>query len=154
MGQLYDRYGKAAYSLAFRISQDQATAESIVSEAILKCWNRIGSFRQARGGALGAWLLLTTYFTAMERRSPKWPVEAKPLEQSALFHGWSRELDGDNVQALFWGLYKLDPQEKQLLDLAFFRGLTPSDLTVALGCPRAEVERLITSVLAKLSLTE
>jgi RNA polymerase sigma-70 factor, ECF subfamily len=160
IGLLYDRYGKTAYSLAFRILGDPVAAESVVAEAVLKCWNRIDSFREARGSALGAWLLLTTYATTIDHRkgdedkADDWSMEPGPLERGPVFHGWSKELDGDNVQALFWGLYKLDSQERQVLDLAFFAGQTPAELTVSVGCSRADLERIISTALSKLSYAE
>jgi len=160
IGLLYDRYGKTAYSLAFRILGDPVAAESVVAESVLKCWNRIPSFRQARGSALGAWLLLTTYVTTMEHlkgqggKADDWSTEPSPLERGPVFHGWSRELDGDNVQALFAGLGRLDARESRVLDLAFFEGLNPAELTATLGCSRSELEQLIASALSKLDAAE
>jgi len=160
IGLLYDRYGKTAYSLAFRILANPESAESAVAEAMLKCWNRIPSFRHARGSALGAWLLLTTYVTAMEHRKGRgvnaddWSAQPSPLEQGPIFHGWSKEMDGDQVQALFAALQKLDPQEKQALDLAFFEGLTPAEITATLACSHADLDHLIASALANLSASE
>jgi RNA polymerase sigma-70 factor (ECF subfamily) len=159
IGLLYDRYGKTAYSLAFRILANPESAESAVAEAMLKCWNRISSFRHARGSALGAWLLLTTYVTTMEHLKGRsvtddWSAQPSPLEQGPLFHGWSKEMDGDQVQALFAALQKLDPQEKQALDLAFFEGLTPAEITATLACSHADLDHLIASALANLSASE
>ena len=160
IGVLYDRYGKTAYSLAHRILGDPVAAESAVEEATLKCWNRIPSFRQARGSALGAWLLLTTYVTTIARlrgmgvKAENWSTEPSPLEQGPVFHGWSKELDGDHVQSLFWALNKLTSDEKQVLDLAFFKGLNPVALTSALSRSRQDLDQLISSALAKLATQE
>jgi RNA polymerase sigma-70 factor (ECF subfamily) len=155
IGLLYDRYGKTAYSLAFRILGNAVAAEGAVAEAMLKCWNRISSFRDARGSALGAWLLLTTYVTTIAHRQEHGSnAEPAPLERGPVFHGWSKELDGDHLQALFWGLHKLDTQERHVLDLAFFSGLNPSDMTSLLNCSRAELDRIIASALAKLEAPE
>ncbi len=160
IGLLYDRYGKTAYSLAFRILGDQLAAESVVAEAMLKCWNRIPSFRQARGSALGAWLLLTTYVTTIRHlkgdgiQTDEESAEPSPLEQGRVFHGWSKEMDGDHVQALVAGLEKLDVHERQVLDLAFFEGLTSVELMSSIGSSKADLEALISSALAKLSASE
>jgi RNA polymerase sigma-70 factor (ECF subfamily) len=161
IGLLYDRYGKTAYSLAFRILGHPQAAESVVAESVLKCWNRITSFRQARGSALGAWLLLTTYVTTMDHlkghglnNADDWSAQPSPLEQGPLFHGWSKELDGDYLQALYSALQKLDSEEKRALDLAFFKGLTPAEITTTLAISHADFDHLIASALAKLSASE
>ncbi len=157
IGLLYDRYGRTAYSLAFRILGDPTGAESAVSEAMLKCWNRISSFRHARGSALGAWLLLTTYVTTMDHlrgrsvNADDGADEPRPLEQGPIFHGWSKEMDGDQVQALFGGLQRLDVQERQALDLAFFEGLNPGEIMSRMGCSRVDLDKHIASALAKLN---
>ena len=54
------------YDLAFRIVGDPATAENVVAEAMLKCWNRVFTFREARRSALGVWFIALTYQAAME----------------------------------------------------------------------------------------
>ena len=160
IGLLFDRYGKTAYSLAFRMMGDRTAAESIVAEAMLKCWNRIPSFRQARGSALGAWLLLTTYVTTIDHlkgrgmKADDGSSNPSPLEQGPVFHGWSKEMDGDHVQALFARLQDLDTQERQVLDLAFFEGRNPSELTSSLGCSKTELDHLISSTLSKLGTSE
>jgi RNA polymerase sigma-70 factor (ECF subfamily) len=160
IGLLYDRYGKTAYSLAFGILRHTEEAESVVAESVLKCWNRISSFRQARGSAIGAWLLLTTYLTTRDRlrgRSPNhddWSGQPSPLEQGSLFHGWSKELDGDHMQSLFIALQKLDGEERRVLDMAFFEGMTLADLTASLGYSTSELDHLISSALAALRTCE
>lgn len=156
VGLLYDRYGKTAYSLALRIVGDHVEAESVVSQAVLKCWNRIASFRQARGSALGVWLLLTTCVTAISHRkgqSPQmedWSFPCHPMAEPSLFHGWQKELDGDHIQALFIALSGMAADEREILDRAFLEGLNLNDLTALLGCSRSELDALITSALGKL----
>ena len=56
MKDLYDRYGKLAYSVVLAVVRDAATAEDLVQETFLRVWNRIQAFEPGRG-ALGPWLL-------------------------------------------------------------------------------------------------
>src|SRR5260370_15313287 len=56
MSELYDRYGRLAYSLIFRIVRNSAVAEDLVQETFLRVWNRVHSFDAAKS-ALRAWLL-------------------------------------------------------------------------------------------------
>src|SRR4051812_19443575 len=56
MKDLYDRFGKLAYSVVLAIVRDSSTAEDLVQETFLRVWNRIQAFEPGRG-ALGPWLL-------------------------------------------------------------------------------------------------
>src|SRR6266849_4855470 len=56
MTELYDRYGRLAYSLTYRIVRDVGMAEDLVQETFLRVWNRAQGFDVERG-ALGPWLL-------------------------------------------------------------------------------------------------
>ena len=56
MADLYDRYGRLAYSLILRIVRDREMAEDLVQETFLRVWTRAQAFNSERG-ALGPWLL-------------------------------------------------------------------------------------------------
>ncbi len=56
MKDLYDRFGRLAYSVVLAIVRDSAIAEDLVQETFLRVWNRIQGFEPGRG-ALGPWLL-------------------------------------------------------------------------------------------------
>src|SRR5271156_2784923 len=56
MSDLYDRYGRIAYSLIYRVVRNGAAAEDLVQETFLRVWNRVQSFDQERG-ALGPWIM-------------------------------------------------------------------------------------------------
>src|SRR3954470_7960557 len=56
LAELYDRYGRAAYSLALRVVRDKAIAEDLVQETFLRVWSRARSIDPEKG-AIGSWLL-------------------------------------------------------------------------------------------------
>src|SRR5580698_3427330 len=56
LAELYDRYGKMAYSLVLRVVRDGAIAEDLVQETFLRGWNRVHSI-DSENGCLGPWLL-------------------------------------------------------------------------------------------------
>ena len=56
LAELYDRYGRLAYSVALRVLGDPGRAEDVVQEAFLRIWNHAASF-DARRGSLRTWLL-------------------------------------------------------------------------------------------------
>src|SRR6202521_2261660 len=63
LAELYDRYGRLAYSVALRVLGDPGRAEDAVQEAFLRIWNHAASFDERRG-SLRTWLL-----TAVRNRS-------------------------------------------------------------------------------------
>src|SRR6202163_4688397 len=56
MAELYDRYGRLAYTLILRIVRDTGIAEDLVQETFLRVWNRVQGF-DAEKGSIGPWLL-------------------------------------------------------------------------------------------------
>jgi hypothetical protein len=74
MAELYDRYGKLAYSLIYRVVRDVGVAEDLVQETFLRVWNRAQGF-DAERGALGPWLLAvvrTGPSITCARQAAKW----------------------------------------------------------------------------------
>jgi RNA polymerase sigma-70 factor (ECF subfamily) len=143
--------------LALRIIGDSELAQDVVAEAVLKCWNRIASFRETRASALGLWLLMTTYATALDyRRGAETAgddalMQPGSLERGAIFQDWSKSLDADRVQQSFARMQTLDDEQKQVLELAFFEGLSPAQLADRLGRSRSEAEFVINSAINKLT---
>src|SRR5664279_1192421 len=64
MEEVYDRYGRTAYSLARRITGDGQLAEDVVQEVLLMIWSDVGRFDPARG-RLSTWLLTITHHRAV-----------------------------------------------------------------------------------------
>ena len=64
LAELYDRYGRLAFGLAYRILGERGTAEDVVQEAYLAVWRRSSSFKADRGSAR-AWLMSIVHNAAM-----------------------------------------------------------------------------------------
>src|SRR5437879_9888747 len=56
LAELYDRYGRLAFSLILRVVRDAGIAEDLVQETFLRVWNRVHGF-DAQKGSIGPWLL-------------------------------------------------------------------------------------------------
>lgn len=157
VGTLYDRYGKAAFNLALRILGNAEIAEDVVAEAVIKCWNRVLSFRETRDSAVGVWLLMTTYATALDYlqgpRSASGEASIQPdlLERGVILQDWSKSLDADRVQQSYAALQSLSLEEKQVLELAFFEALEPDQVADRLGRTSSELDALVRSALRKLT---
>src|SRR5579864_8853502 len=90
MSDLYDRYGRIAYALIFRIVRNGAAAEDLVQETFLRVWNRVQSFDPDRG-ALGPWVLTVArnraidYLRSIDGRMSAGALELDRLENPSLF---------------------------------------------------------------------
>src|SRR5579863_6946274 len=90
MEDLYDRYGRLAYSLIYRVVRNSAAAEDLVQETFLRVWNRVQSFDPQRG-ALGPWILTVArnraidYLRSIDGKMSAGSLELDRLENPALF---------------------------------------------------------------------
>src|SRR5579872_6947237 len=86
MADLYDRYGRVAYSLIYRVVRNTGVAEDLVQETFLRVWNRVQSFDDQRG-ALGPWILTVARNQAIDYlRSSAGRLTAGSLELDRLEH--------------------------------------------------------------------
>lgn len=117
LGSLYDSYGAVVYGLALAITQDPPTAESVVTDAFADVWREARSF-QRPGATLFAWLSHTVRSLALARRAPS--ARASAAQPPA-------------ASELALALDRLAPVERQSVELAYFGGLSRSEIARALG---------------------
>lgn len=93
MSGLYDRYGRLAYSLIYRVVRNTGAAEDLVQETFLRVWNRVQSFDETRG-ALGPWVLAVArnraidYLRSADGKMAAGALELDRLETPVLFSGF------------------------------------------------------------------
>ena len=153
LAELYDRYGRVAYGLAYRVVRDQALAEDAVQEAFLAVWRSAPRFVPERAKA-GTWILTLVHRRAVdlvrrEERRRAEPLEAE-LEQvgeeSAEQAAWLR-LERERVQG---ALRRLPDQQREALELAYYGGFTQSELAERLGEPLGTIKSRMFSGLSRL----
>lgn len=154
LGALYDRYSAPAYRLAVRIVRDPALTEDAVQDAFLAVWRTAASFQPDRGKA-STWLLTLVHRRAVdlvrreERRSTELldetidvPVAPERTDELAA----TRE-ERRRVQA---ALAQLAPDQREALELAYYGGLSQSEIAARLGVPLGTVKSRMFSGLGKL----
>jgi len=154
LGELYDRYGRAVYSLALRIVCDGATAEEVTQEAFVRLWRAAATFDPAKG-TVHIWLLRITHNLALNqiRRQMSRPQAATSFDwdvDGALLAETDASADPPTVASLRErselvrrALAQLSEAQRQAIALAFFGGLSQSEVADALGEPLGTVKSRI-----------
>ena len=142
LGELYDRFGKVAYGLAYKILQDATLAEDAVQEAFLQIWRGAGSYRPERAKAR-TWLLTFVHRRAVdlvrrEKRRRTLPVEPRP-EPAGL--GQDEEVVArSGTEVVRDALRRLPPEQREAIELAYYGGLTQSELAARLDQPLGTIK--------------
>lgn len=146
MADLYDRYGRITYSVVLRVVHNSQVAEDLVQETFLRVWNRMDSF-DAERGALGPWVLTVArnraidYLRSVEGRMQVRAVELETLERPGYFADMdTRVLSIDRVRRLKGALEKLNPSQKAVIEMAYYEGMSQSEMAEKLNQPLGTVK--------------
>jgi RNA polymerase sigma-70 factor (ECF subfamily) len=153
MADLYDRYGRTTYSLIFRIVRDTAVAEDLVQETFLRIWNRVRAFDASRG-ALGPWMLTVArnraldYVRSVDGRMAQNAAQLEEMESPAAFAGIEQDiLNIDRVRLLKDAFTKLNPKQREVIELAYYEGLSQSEMATRMQQPLGTVKAWARSAL-------
>ncbi len=152
LAELYDRVGRVAYGLAYRILRDEALAEDAVQEAFLGLWRGAGSFVPERAKA-STWILTLVHRRAVdlvrrEERRRTEPLEGvpEPAGGSAEDEAWLG-FERERVQT---ALRQLPDQQREAIELAYYGGFTQAELADRLGLPLGTIKSRMFAGLARL----
>jgi RNA polymerase sigma-70 factor (ECF subfamily) len=152
LAELYDRFGSAAYGLAFRVLRDAALAEDAVQEAFLDVWRQADRFLPERARA-SAWIFTFVHRRAVdvvrrEERRRADPIENAPIAVggTAEDEAWLR-LERERVQG---ALAQLPDAQREAIELAYYGGFTQSELAERLGEPLGTIKSRMFTGLARL----
>jgi len=152
LAELYDRFGRAAYSLAFRILRDHALAEDAVQEAFLSAWRTATRFVPERSKA-STWLLMLVHHRAVDlvrreerRRTDTLDEVPDGVDESTEDTVWLR-YERERVQA---ALKTLPDQQREALELAYYGGFTQAELAQRLGEPLGTIKSRMFTGLSRL----
>ncbi len=155
LAELYDRYGRLVYSLIVRVVRDGALAEDLVQETFLRVWNRAQGF-DAQRGALGPWLLAVArnraidYLRSASGRERN-AVELEEVDHPSLYTDMERDiLASDKARMIRAALEKLAPNQRQVIELAYFEGLTQTEMAERMGQPLGTVKTWVRTALKNL----
>jgi RNA polymerase sigma-70 factor (ECF subfamily) len=150
MGQIFDRYSRMVYSVAFRVLSDSGYAEDVLQDVFFKVWREPHTFLKGRG-SLGAWLAVVARnraIDALRRRKPTDSVEDVVLVAST---NLAAESERNTMIEMVRKVMKALPLEQQAsMELAYFEGLSHSEIAARTGDPLGTVKTRIRSALITL----
>ena len=155
LSALYDRYGGPVFSLALRILRQRGQAEEATQDIFLKVWNQAEKWDPAKGQLI-SWLLTVTRFTSIDRlRSEKRQpvVTLAPLDDMpflAATHDLMDDPRWHDGRLLRRLMKELPVEQAQVIELAFFQGMTHSQLAEVLKLPLGTVKTRVRLGLQKL----
>jgi RNA polymerase sigma-70 factor, ECF subfamily len=147
---LYDNYAGALNGVILRLVDDAALAEDILQEAFLKIWNNFNSYDAARG-RLFTWmvnitrnLIIDTLRSKGYRKQQK--ISADENSVSNYTDGTSKEkFDALGIKNQ---LVNLKPEQRSIIDMAYFGGYTQEEISKQTGVPLGTVKtRMRTAIL-------
>jgi RNA polymerase sigma-70 factor, ECF subfamily len=157
LGSLYDRHSRLLFGLILRIVRERSDAEEILQEVFVQAWTRAGTYTPALGTPAG-WLIGIARNRAIDRLrtnavrlravaqvSPPDPIETPERRAS------SSERERDVQRALD----ALPREQRELIEHAYFEGLTQSELAARFKLPLGTVKtRVRTGLLTLRSLLQ
>lgn len=160
LARLYDRYSRAVFGLAMRHTGEVQMAEEVVQDVFLKIWNSATLFDAARG-RFPAWLFTVARNVTRDRVRARvvlglgglqdlGDVERLPYDDPSIDLLLSRE-------TMLRAMETLSPDQKQVVNLVYFEGMTARDVSQKRGIPLGTVKsrlRLALSHLRRHLLTQ
>ncbi|MFZ0311885.1 MAG: sigma-70 family RNA polymerase sigma factor [Candidatus Korobacteraceae bacterium] len=145
MSELYDRYGKVVYAVSLRVLQDAAGAEDVLQDVFLQLWRNPDAFDASRGN-LAAWLAVIARHRSIDRlrkRRPEIDIEDCVIAGGPdLRDETERALVIEKVRVV---LAEMNPEQRKVLELAFFQGLTHTEIAEKTGEPLGTIKTRIRS---------
>jgi RNA polymerase sigma-70 factor (ECF subfamily) len=150
MEAVFRRYSGPVYSVALRVLRDTGQAEDILQEVFLQLWRKPAAFVQNRG-SLGAWLVVIARNRAIDvlrRRKPSDSVDDVVLTSPI---NVADEAERNIVMQRVRGVIANLPEEqRRTLDLAYFEGLSHTEIASRTGDPLGTVKTRIRQALITL----
>jgi len=152
LSELYRRFARLAYGLAFRILRDDALAQDAVQEAFLGVWRSAGRFTAERAKP-STWLLTLVHRRAVDlvRREERRRTEPLQPDSEAADSEAPDEAELLNErQTIREALRKLPPEQREAIELAYYGGYTQSELAERLGQPLGTIKSRMFTGLGRL----
>jgi RNA polymerase sigma-70 factor (ECF subfamily) len=153
--QLYDRYASLVFTFATRLLRVRSDAEDLLQEVFLQVWRQAQSYNQDRGSP-EAWLITITRSRAIDklRSLRRRDGSAVPSQDTARIEEGGTVAGGaaaaEAKLTVHGALSRLSEAQRVVLELAYFEGLTQSEIAARLGEPLGTVKTRLRAGLGRL----
>jgi RNA polymerase sigma-70 factor, ECF subfamily len=148
---LYDRYARPLFALALRRLGDRGRAEDAVQEAFASVWRSAKTYRRERGAG-AHWLYAVARNAIVDRGRARGESPAEPADEASAAPGPAEIAESD------WGAWRvhralgeLPERERVVIELAYWSGLSQSEVAERLGVPLGTVKTRTRSALSRLA---
>ncbi len=150
---LYDNYAPALNAVIFKLVENRELSEDILQEAFVKIWNNFASYDKTKG-RLFTWMLnLTRNLTIDTLRSKSYKKQGKISGDEYVVSNIQDKSSGiekfDSL-GLVKQLVNLKPDQKQIIDMAYFSGFTQDEISKQLGIPLGTVKTKMRTAILEL----
>lgn len=161
VGLLYDKFGALLYAVAYRVTRDATEAEEAVAEAFAQAWRTARTFEATRG-SVAAWLTMMCRSRALDivrarvrrERATESAIRATPDNapgMGAASDDPSRLVEQSERQRVVQAaMVLLSDVQRQAIELAYFEGLSHSEISARLGEPLGTVKTRVRLGMQKL----
>jgi RNA polymerase sigma-70 factor (ECF subfamily) len=155
LGRLYDRYAAALLGVAMRILRERRECEDLVHDVFLEAWQKAREFDPGRG-SVRAWLFLRLRSRALDRLKAAGYARVDSLDArevqarvEVVSVGDERGEAPDHA-TLRATIETLPDEQRRVLELAYFEGLSSSEIAARLGVPMGTVKSRVAAAMARL----
>lgn len=161
MGTLYDRHAAHLYRICYAVLRDQAEAEDVLQEVFVRVWERAASYNPLICPA-AVWMTRIAHNLSIDwlrsrSRRIRLAETAVQVETDALAEALSRTSEPEQHAAqteayreITEAMNSLPVEQRQLIEFAYFRGLSQTELAVQFGIPLGTVKTRMRSALTHL----
>ena len=148
--ELYSRFSKQIYSLARRMLREESAAEDVTQDVFVKIWQKALDYSSLKG-AVSTWVMTIAHHSSVDAIRRRSTQETVVLEDGEL-ERYPIEQDDDRLEqvTVSRALESLEPGERGLIELAYFEGLSHSQLATRTGIPLGTIKTRLRLGLQKL----
>ena len=156
LATLYDRYSAMLFGMLMRILNDRGAAEEVLQDLFMQLWRNAGRF-DANRGSLPAWLMVIGRNRAISRlrgRRDREVLEEEEGDFAGVFASPQNIEDeaarAQMAQSMSAALARLPAEQRQALELAYFEGMTQSEIAAKTGTPLGTVKTRVRTAMQSL----
>ncbi|MBZ0281249.1 MAG: sigma-70 family RNA polymerase sigma factor [Anaerolineae bacterium] len=152
--ELHTQYANLVYSVAYRVLNDTMAAEEVTQDTFMRLWNKSHTFDPQKGNFV-VWLLTITRRLAIDTLRQRTRQEPRPDtlfidENPQLWENLLSSGGNDLRRTMLMVMQQLPPEQSSVISLAYFQGMSHSDIAAYLHLPLGTVKTRIRQGMQKL----